>query len=369
MGVDGRPANTSERAGIGNYCRGLLEALGRRDDLSLRVYLDRAAGPHFPLDEPAAEIRALPACRFWTFRRLAGELRRDPPSVFVSSTIQLPPRPPCPSIATVHDLAFMTFPRHFDAKRRFISPWRARLAVRCATHLIADSEATRTDLIRLLNVDIERISVVYPGCSPSFRPDDDAETLARVREACRLPERYFLYVGQLQPRKNLVRLIQAFTGFREEHPGSPHELVIAGGGGWLHKEIYEAAERSPARDSIRFTGFVADADLPALVSQADALVLVSLWEGFGLPVLEAMASGTAVITSNCSSLPEVAGDAGLLVDPYDVDAIQKALAQVACDAALRKTLEKKGVARARLFSWDTAAERIAAIAAGLVAQR
>jgi glycosyltransferase involved in cell wall biosynthesis len=300
----------------------------------------------------------LPPARGWTLRRLSAELRRDPPDVFFTMGIQVPLRCPCPTVVTVLDLAYLTFPSYFTWKWRRLGPWRARFAVRTADHLWAISEATKRDLTHLLGVPERRITVAHLGCGPEFHPCDDAETIRRVRQAHGLPERYVLYVGLLQPRKNIERLIAAFERIRAHHPALPHKLVIAGRKGWLYDDIFAAVERSPARDAIQFLGYVPKEDLPVVISEADVLVLVSLSEGFGLPVIEAMACGTAVITSNCSSLPEVAGDAALTVDPYSVEAIADALEQVAFDDALRADLEAKGMVRAREFTWDKTAHAV-----------
>lgn len=359
VGIDGRPANARKRAGIGNYCYELLRAMvGVGEGVALRVYL---AGPPlegFPLGPDQAEIRMLRPGRAWTLRRLSRELRRDPPDVFLTTGIQVPLFCACPKVATVLDLAPMTFPKYFTWQRRIVGPLRARLAAHTADRLLAISEATKQDLVRLLGVPDERITVVHLAASAAFRPCEDAATIQRVRDACGLPERYILYVGRLQPRKNIARLIQAFELLRQRWPDLPHKLILAGDKGWLYDDIYKAAQRSEARDFIEFLGFVEERDLPALISEADALVLVSLWEGFGLPVVEAMACGTAVVTSNCSSLPEVAGDAALTVDPYDVAAISRAIEAVVCDEGLRRDLEQRGLARARKFTWANTAETV-----------
>lgn len=359
VGIDGRPANARKRAGIGNYCHALLQAMAALDEeVSLRIYLDREPLADFPLAADNADIRILPSVKAWTFRRLSPEVRRDPPDVFFTTGIQLPVFCPCPKVATVLDLAYMTFPDHFTWRARLSAPLRARFAARSADHLLAISDATKQDLIRLLNVPEDRITVAHLGCSPQFGPCSDPVAIERVRQAHDLPDRYVLYVGRLQPRKNLPRLIEAFEECRRRRPDLPHQLVIAGDKGWLYDQIYAAAEHSSARDFIRFLGFVPNEDLPVLISEADVLALVSLWEGFGLPVVEAMACGTAVLTSNCSSLPEVAGDAAVTVDPHDSGAIADALGQLLSDDALRKDLEARGRVQARAFTWERTARTV-----------
>ncbi|HEO71880.1 MAG TPA: hypothetical protein ENN80_11510, partial [Candidatus Hydrogenedentes bacterium] len=211
IGIDGRPANASRRAGIGNYCYELLKALvALPRDAAYRIYLDRPPQPGFPAKEGLVEVRVLPACRGWTLRHLARELRSDPPDVFFTAGIQLPLWVPCPRVATLLDLAYMTFPTYFGWQTRLLAPPRARLAACIADHFIAISQATKADAERLLGIAAERLTVAPLGCSPHFRPCDEAET-SRVREAHGLPERYVLYVGRLQPRKNIERLVGAFT--------------------------------------------------------------------------------------------------------------------------------------------------------------
>ncbi len=359
LGIDARLANETQRAGVGNFCTEMLRALPAvAASWRLRLYLDRPPGQDFPLAPDQYEARILPPRRFWTHRALGAELRRDPPEVFYSPVMQLPVACPGPTLATVHDLAFRDFTEHFTWRQRSIAGLQARHVARHATHLCADSEATRADLHRLFQIPPDRITVTLAGVSPRFAPLRDPAALAALRAKYGLPERFVLYVGRIQPRKNIVRLLQAFEQTAARCPELPHALVIAGGKGWIYDEIYATAESSPLRDRILFPGFVAEEDLPGLMSAADLLALVSLWEGFGLPVLEAMACGTAVITSNCSSLPEVAGDAAVQVDPYAVDAIAAALRGLLMNDARRATLAAQGMDRAATFTWQAAATRL-----------
>lgn len=359
LGIDGRLANEEKRAGVGAYCTELLRALSAQGgDIRLRIYLDAPARHEFPVSADQAEFRILPRRRFWTYRVLARELRADPPDVYLSPVMQLPFGCPCPAIATVHDLAVMTFGAHFTWRRRIPGRLQARHVVRSAAHLIADSQATQRDLRTYFHVPDTRISVAWAGCSAPFRQPPEAEAIRRVREKHALPERFVLYVGRLQPRKNIARLVEAFARLRARRPGLPHHLILAGGEGWLSHGIHRAVEASSAREYIRFTGFIPEEDLPPLMAAADVLALVSLWEGFGLPVVEAMACGTAVLTSTTSSLPEVAGDAAALVDPYDVDAISAALERLLTDDAYRHDLEARGPAQAAKFTWEATARTV-----------
>ncbi len=360
IAIDARLANEAKRAGVGNYCFEVLRALPHAlPGARLRLYLDRPPATGFPVGPEEADIRVLPSAAGWTHRVLSRALRRDPPEVFWSPVMQIPWRCPCPSVATVHDLAFLSFPEHFTWKKRAFARVQARQAVRSAARFIADSEATRRDLVARYGVEAERVDVALLGCSAQFYPCTP-EKIAALREQLGLPERYVLYVGRIQPRKNIPRLIEAFGEMLLRRPDLPHHLVIAGDEGWMIHSAIATAKASDASGRIHLPGFIEEAGLPVLMSGADALVLISLWEGFGLPVLEAMACGTPVITSDRSSLPEVAGEAALLVDPYDTAALGQALEKVCTDEALRADLAVKGRRQAKRFTWDATATAIAA---------
>jgi glycosyltransferase involved in cell wall biosynthesis len=226
-----------------------------------------------------------------------------------------------------------------------------------ADHVLADSHATRADLMELYGTPGEKISVLYSGVDDSFRPVRDPARLAAVRAHYNLGHAPFIMaVGTLQPRKNYVRLIQAFARL------SPPELslVIVGGRGWLYDAIFAEVERLKLSGRVSFPGFAADEDLPALYSAARVLAYPSTYEGFGLPILEAFACGTPVVTSTAACLPEVAGDAALLVPATDVDALAAALQQAATDDTLRADLIARGFARARLFTWHKSGRQLLA---------
>ena len=359
VGIDGRPANDRTRVGIGRLCHEFLRAAPRvAGDASLIVYLDAPPNDDFPLLPSQAVIRVLPRARFWTQRALASELRRSPPDVYYSTTLQLPVFCSCPKVATVLDLAFYDFGEYFPWVRRTRARLESRMTVSRASRLVAISEATRDDVVTRFGLPPGRVAVARPGVSERFLPGADASARARVRDRYKLPERYVLYVGRLQPRKNLVRLVHAFERLVAAHPELTHGLVIAGASGWMQDEIHEAIVRSPVSARIIQTGYVEEADLPEVMAAADVLALVSLWEGFGLPLLEAMQAGAAVLTSNCSSMPEVTGDAGVVVDPYDEAAIAHALERLLLDGEYRDACVQRGYDRAREFTWERFAKGV-----------
>jgi glycosyltransferase involved in cell wall biosynthesis len=359
FGIDGRPANAEHRVGIGNFCGELLRALlSIKGDASFRIYLDAEPRDGLPGADDAAEFRVLPRRAAWTQRILAAELRRDPPDAFLATGLQVPLWGPCPSVATVHDLAYRTFGHCFPWRMRTRCRLEAACVFRRANHLLAVSQSTKEELCRLYGMDESRVTVVHEGVSPRFAPMTPSERADAIRARYTLPARYVLYVGVLQPRKNLLRLIDAFKHIRGSRPDLPHHLVIAGKEGWLHGPILQAAREPAVKDFVQLLGYVPEEDLPCLMAQADALALVSLWEGFGLPALEAMACGTAVLASNTSALPEVVGDAGVLVDPCDTDAIGRALERILVDDSFRRSLEAKGLEQAARFTWERTAQAV-----------
>lgn len=255
-------------------------------------------------------------------------------------------------VLTVHDMSWLYHPETLqDPTLRMLANLSQHL--HAADRVLTVSEATKDDLVRRLEIDPRKITVIYNGVSDRFRSLDTP--LDNVQERYRLPKRFFLFVGTVEPRKNLARLIEAF-----ERAGRhlEHSLVVVGAKGWKTSPIYRAIETSRVRDRIQLLGFVADADLPAIYNLADAFVYPSLYEGFGIPIVEAMACGTPVVTSNVSAMPEVAGDAALLIEPLDPHGLAEAMERIVQDGALRNSLRAKGLERAKRFSWDTSAAQV-----------
>jgi len=360
VAVDGRLANEAEPAGVGRYTAGMLRGLRTvAPEMALRIYLDAPPRAEFPLASDEAEIRVLPRKAFWTHRILGPALRKERCDVFLSPLTQLPHFCPLPAVAVIHDLAYYDYGEHFTWRQRLIAQMQTRYVVGRATMLAADSEATRQDVLARFKLAPQRVRVTLAGVDERFRPAELGSARLRLAEKYGIEGPYLLYVGRLQPRKNLVRLMEAFDQLKTARPACPHRLVIAGGSGWMMEGIAAAKRNAVHGDAIHFPGRIDEEDLPALYTCADIFLLVSLWEGFGLPVLEAMACGTPVITANCSSLPEVAGDFAVLVDPCDTKAIAQAIASLLDDASTRECLQVAGQARAREFSWEAAATKLA----------
>jgi glycosyltransferase involved in cell wall biosynthesis len=262
----------------------------------------------------------------------------------------------CSTVVTVHDLSFALFPEFFRGANAAYLRLFTRISCRRAARIIAVSENTRADVMRLYGAPGERVEVIPHGVDPAFHPRPAAE-VAEFRRARALPERFVLFVGTLEPRKNLVKLIEAFSNL----PVSNLKLVLVGGKGWYYDQIFAAVERLNLKDRVIWAGYVPNGDLPMWYNAADVFAFPSRYEGFGMPVLEAMACGAPTVTSTTSSLPEVAGDAALTVPPDDVGALADALHRALEDAELRQELRAKGIARAARFTWEEAARRTAVV--------
>jgi glycosyltransferase involved in cell wall biosynthesis len=269
----------------------------------------------------------------------------------------------CPVVVTVYDLSFLFYPEAFRSANRLYLRLGTRYSVQRARRILAISESTRRDVARVYHIPIERIDVARPGVGDEFHPRPPAE-LEAFRAQRSLPDQYLLFVGTLEPRKNVVQLVEAYAhcchivgldGRRSEFP----RLVLTGGKGWLYDEIFARVEALGLERDILFPGYVPQAELPLWYAAATAFVYPSLYEGFGLPALESMASGTPVITSHASSLPEVVGDAAVLVDPADREALAEAMAQVVSDETVRASLRERGLERAQGFTWAETARNTA----------
>lgn len=367
VGIDYTSA-ARQRAGIGRYTRELIRAL-----LSLESgheYTVFAAAGGLKGDDwkpgvgqEGVRVRSLPLsddwlARLWHRLRLPIpiEVVTGPLDIFYSPDFTLPPTMGATRrVLTVHDLSFVHHPDAFvPSLRRYLERVVPR-SIQQADRVLADSAHTRADLITLFDVSPEQVTIIYPGVDPRFRPNPEPGERERLRKRYGIgDEPYVLSVGTLQPRKNYVRLMEGFVRLRGG-ADTRAQLVIAGGRGWLYDEIVAEASR---HDSVRLLGFVEDEDLPALYRGASVFAFPSLYEGFGLPVLEAMACGTPVMCSNASSLPEVAGESALLVDPLNADALTGALARVLADRGLRERMVDRGLAQAAEFTWERSAGQL-----------
>jgi glycosyltransferase involved in cell wall biosynthesis len=370
IGIDYTAAH-EQSAGIGRYVRELITALAAHDsDTPYRLFvagatrrtLPPAPGPNFTWYP--TRITPLWFARLWHRLQvpLPVEMFTGRVRLFHATDFTLPPiLPAARALLTVHDLSFVRAPETATPVLKAYLDRVVPRSVRRADHVLADSQATKDDLMALYDTPPDKITVLLSGISPHFRRVDDAAARAAVYQRYNIPvgRPYIFSIGTVQPRKNYARLIEALAALGPDF--ADYQLVIAGGRGWLDSPIYRAVSDFGLADRVHFIGFARDGDLPALYSAATCLAYPSLYEGFGFPVLEAMACGTPVITSNCSSIPEVAGDAALLVDPYDVGAIADALRRLLVANALRADLVARGYTQAACFTWARTAGQLRAV--------
>jgi glycosyltransferase involved in cell wall biosynthesis len=355
-------AAAHERAGLGRYAAALASAiLAQGAPLTAFVNDPRESHLRPPLSELRTFTTRLPRRR-WRLRAAvsyfgAPALDRTFPGVglFHATEHLLPKLTRARSVFTLHDTAYLLFPEyHLPRNRIYLRAMMPRF-LRRADRIIAVSENTRRDALRLYPIDPEKIEVIPEGVEARFRPDVGGDVISHIRRRYALPERFLLSVGTIEPRKNLSTLVEAYAALRSRHPEVG--LVIAGSRGWLYDRFFEQLRSLGLEDHVVFTGYVPEEDIPALLNAAEVFAFPSEFEGFGLPPLEAMACGIPVVCSNAASLPEVVGDAGLLLPPRDVRGWVTALDRLLDDGQLRADLSARGLARARLFSWDTAASR------------
>lgn len=368
IGIDFTSASR-ERAGIGRYARELVRALARLDPANrYALFVPRDAYPDllaYDWSENFALKRGPLTERY--FATLWHRARIPLPietfigacEVLYSPDFLLPPTRARRTLVTVHDLSYVRLPDCFPKPLLNYLNRAVPRALDRADVILADADSTRQDLNEVYHIPLEKIRTLYSGVDARFRADTSGESNAAV-QALTHGAPYLLAVSTIQPRKNYARLIQAFAKLVTEYqlPISNLQLIIAGGRGWMYEDILAAPERCGIRDRVLFPDYFSDADLPALYAGATLFVYPSLYEGFGLPIAEAMACGTPVVTSNASSLPEVAGDAALYFDPRDVDAMAAQIHLALSDSALRADLRAKGLAQAKKFSWDKSAKEL-----------
>jgi glycosyltransferase involved in cell wall biosynthesis len=365
---------TPGRTGVGYYTEHLLQHLARevvQTGDELIVVSNKPIDTQVPLP---AHVRVHDGHRFpirigWMQLRAASALEALRPDVAHFTNGMIPFGSPVATVVTVHDMSLRLYPNCHPVRRLLLNRPLMHVAIRQASSIVTVSNSARRDLLRLHGVAADRVAVVHEAASPVFRPIADRARLEDVRARYRLPRRFVLYVGTIEPRKNLTRLMTAFAAARKR--GIPHHLVCAGPYGWSSRDLAGRIDRLGIRDAVHFTGYVPFEDLPSIYNLAEFFAFPSLYEGFGLPVVEAMACGIPVLTSNTSSLGEVAGDAAETIDPMSTDAIADGIVRLATDAELRRDRSERGLARARSFSWTQTARDMLAVyhrAAGVTAR-
>lgn len=370
IGIDIRVLMDAQYSGVAEYTYNLVQALLTEDKVNDYVLFYNSAKdvsarlPKFEAPNVRVISKTIPnkLLNYGLFK-IAGRPKLDrwlgiKLDVFLMPHFNFIAWPEAKNILTVHDLSFLHYPEFFSARKNFwhqaINP---KKLIKEATQIVAISQSTKRDIIDLTGVSEDKIKVIYSGVSPVFQPlaFDDLR-LGQVKDKYQLPNKFILSLGNIEPRKNLVGLIEGYNKLRQEHPDlNEVALVIAGGDGWKVRQVYLTAKNSPYAKDIKFLNYIDACDKTALYNLARVLAFPSFYEGFGFPPLEAMACGTPVVASFASSIPEVVGEAGILVDPYDTAQIGQALASVLLDANLAKTLSQLGLEQAKKFNWQTTA--------------
>ena len=347
VGIDASRSVSAQPTGTELYSRYLIEALLDRapDRFSFRLYFNQP--PQSAFSNQHSALKVIPFPRLWTHLRLSTEMLLHRPDLLFVPAHVLPIIHPRRSIVTVHDLGYLYFPEAHPPRQRWYLDRSTRWHAHTAAHLLADSATTKRDLVEKYHADPAKITVAYPGLDPAVKRVDDPNVITRVKAKYHIENDYVLYLGTIQPRKNLQRLIEAFN----QLPATSYQLLLAGKPGWYSEQLLQLAN-----ENVKFIGYVDAVDKYALLSGATAFVFPSLYEGFGFPVLEAMACGVPVLCSNTSSLPEVAGEAALLVNPLQVDDIVRGLREITSNEDLRRTLIERGYQQAQKFTWSACAD-------------
>jgi len=343
-------------AGIHRYVNHLLTALMKIDHENEYILYTNLPIP-FKLDLPEnfrISRISFPSSKFhlWYHIGLPRALKKDNVDLYHDTLFLLPFSLPTKGVITIYDLSGLVLPKHHKSKVTLTSKLIPS-AVKRARRIIAISEFTKSEIIRLFPRSKRKIDVIYGAPSPDFHPYPEHE-VEKIRNKYKLNFKYALFLGTVEPRKNLEMLLDAYS---QVYNIIPHKLVIVGNLGWKFSSIFKKLDEMGIEENVIFTGFIPDTDLPQLFCGAEFFIYPSLYEGFGLPVVESMACGTPVVTSNSSSLPEVAGDAGILIDPNSSESLAKGIFDLANNPELRNKLSQLGIEQARKFTWEKSAKK------------
>ncbi len=365
LGLDASRALSTAPTGIEAYSTHLIRTLvPRMQHHEVRLYCRQEPPVAVRKAFASAEMRVIPFPRLWTHLRLSWEMITAPPDLLFVPAHVVPLIHPRRTLVTVHDLGYRAFPDAHPRQQRIYLELSTRWSVHAATHVLVDSESTRDAVIQAYGVPASKLTIAYPGFDRTLRPVQSRVSLAEAQRTYRIPGDYLLFMGRIQPRKNLTRLIAAFARILPDHPALT--LVLAGPEGWLAEPIHQAVAAWGLTDRVCFPGYVAEEDKATLISGARAFVYPSLHEGFGFPVLEAQSCEVPLLTSRTSSLPEIAGEGALLVDPLDVDAIAAGIERLLTDADLRRTLVAEGTKNLARFSWERTGEVVSGVIEALL---
>ncbi|MBS4015545.1 MAG: glycosyltransferase family 4 protein [Candidatus Latescibacteria bacterium] len=295
----------------------------------------------------------------WEYTTLPKLLQKEQVDIFWGPSNFLPLRKACKYVVTIHDLSSFTYADTYPYLRRKYYQYIIKQAVKRADLIVTDSEFSRQDIVNTFSIPAEEVKVISCGIDDIFQPIDCSDKHTQIKSKYKLPDDFIFTLGVIEPKKNTQRLVQAYTQLKNKHVDLP-KLVVGGSKkyGWKNRRIFQLVDELKLKDSVIFTGFIEHQDLPVIYSTAKLFILPSLFEGFGLPVIEAMACGTPVITSNTSSLPEIAGDAAVLINPYDTEEIGQAIIKVISDQQLQTEMRAKGFKNVKRFSWQESAHEL-----------
>lgn len=357
IGIDGNEANVDRKVGISEYAFQLLVRFSKNPEHDFRIYLKSPPNDQMPNQGNKWHYRLVYPKKFWTQFGLPIDLytHKPKPSVFFSPTHYAPRFSPVPTVVSIMDLSFLYFPELFRKEDLYQLVNWTRYSVKKAAAVITISESSKNDIIKEYKIPAEKIHVVYLGIKESA--ETKTQKMEELSKKYGVKNRFVLFVGTLQPRKNITKLIESLSLIKDKNV----DLVVIGKKGWLYEDILAAPEKYGVSDRVKFLDFVPDEDLTSFYKHAECYVLPSLYEGFGLPVLEAMKYGCPVLTSNISSLPEAGGDAALYFDPKNAEDIAKSIDKVLKDKNLRSDMIKKGYAQVKKFSWDKSAEEVLSV--------
>lgn len=361
IGIDGTPL-LGERSGVGNYTGRLLAAL-----LKMTPRWEYLLFSNRPLNGLETELQGATQVKryfqrsrwLWMQTVLPGSIRRSRADLCHFTNALAPLWQPAPFVLTIHDASLYVYGHYHPRARHLTMRMTLPIVARRASAIITVSQHSRDELVRILGLPGEKVHVVYEAAAQCFRPVKEARALSHLRHKYGLPEEFLLFVGTLEPRKNLIRLARAVGRIRRQ--GLAHKVVLVGPMGWMMEGFEREVEALGLQNDILYLGYVSGEDLPGIYSLATAFVFPSLYEGFGLPPLEAMACGTPVLTSDRSSLAEVCGEAALLVNPNSEEAIAEGLNLLLRDEALQHELSRRGLQHVKRYSWERAAQETAKV--------
>lgn len=355
-----------KHAGLGRYAGEIARALAQTSDIELSLFYNRQGDAQLPEylnhipyktvsigNKPWRMSVWLSQLVHWPLDKIFGATE-----IFHATNHLLAHFHRARTVYTLHDLIFLHYPEYHLPYNRWYLTLTMPLYLKAADMIVTPSECSKQDAIKYYGLPETKIKVIYEAPAPTFKPVSDPTALDRVRQTYHLPEQFILHVGTIEPRKNLTRLLEALQSLLTNWPDL--KLVLVGKKGWLYESFFQRLRELGLEQCVIFPGYVSEADLPAFYQLAEVFVFPSLYEGFGLGPIEAMACGTPVVSSNSSSLPEVVGEAGLLVDPTDTAGLTTALRRVLADAELRTHLAEQGLVQAQKFSWQKAVTELVA---------